>query len=36
MASLTPPERLQEPSTSVSRVVKSNVHALLVAADVRR
>jgi hypothetical protein len=33
MASLTPPERPQEPSTSVSRVVKGDIHALLVAVD---
>jgi hypothetical protein len=33
MASPTPPERPQEPSTSLSKVVKRDIHALLVAAD---
>jgi hypothetical protein len=33
MASSTPPERLVEPSTSLSKVVKRDIHVLLVAAD---
>jgi hypothetical protein len=33
MSSPTPPERPQEPSTLLSKVVKSDIHGLLVAVD---